>query len=377
VKSREREQLHLRTLEESRTYSSVDPAAELVRLSHADDAWRHLVDSSPNALPFHQPAWLDVVRECYGHRPFVLGLCGDDGTLAAGLPVVEARSLSHRKQWVALPYTDRCPPLALEGTSLERFARGLDQARAKTGRPTLEVRSALSGPFQEATVGLLHTLALDPDPDRVFASLRRSHAERNVKRAWRDGVEVWRATDRADLADTYFRFHVQTHRRHGAPVQPRRFFELLWDKVIGPGHGLLLLAGQRGTPVAGAVFLLSRSTVVYKYGGSDPDYWQLRPNYALFWEAIRWSCEHGHATLDFGRTDFGNEGLRRFKLGWGTAETPLRYTLLADRPHDDWPGRMNPGVSSVLSWAPDVVSRGVGALLYRYAISAHTSSRED
>lgn len=351
-------------------------AVDCIKIPHTDEAWRAYVESSPQALPFHHPSWIELGRECYGHRPFVLALRGPDGELLGGLPVAEAKSLSQRTRWVALPYTDRCPPLVRDGLSPTLVADRLDRARRESGMASLEVRSELGSPRQEATVALLHRLTLDPDPERLLSSLRGSHAGRNARRAMRDGVEVWRASERSDLVQTYYRFHTQTHHRHGAPVQPRRFFELLWDRVLEPGHGMLLLAGRGGVPMAGAVFLFSKRTVVYKYGGSDPEHLRLRPNFALFWEAIRWSCEAGYETLDFGRTDFDNEGLRRFKVGWGATETPLRYTLLADRIREDWPSNPRQLASRVLGRSPAFVARAVGALLYRYAVTA-TSSAPD
>ena len=49
-------------------------------------------------------------------------------------------------------------------------------------------------------------------------------------------------------------------------------------------------------------------------------------------EAIRWGCEHGMRTLDFGRTHWGQEGLRSFKLAWGAEERELRYRHLGGVP---------------------------------------------
>jgi hypothetical protein len=43
------------------------------------------------------------------------------------------------------------------------------------------------------------------------------------------------------------------------------------------------------------------------------------------WEAIKWHAERGYRQLSLGRTAPGNEGLRRFKLGWGATESVLHY----------------------------------------------------
>jgi CelD/BcsL family acetyltransferase involved in cellulose biosynthesis len=100
-------------------------------------------------------------------------------------------------------------------------------------------------------------------------------------------------------------------------LQRRRFFELLWDRVLAPGGGYVLVAELQGEPIAAAVFLVDERTTIYKYGASDQRHLKTRPNHALFWEAITDACARGHRRFDFGRSDFGGEGLRRFKSSWG------------------------------------------------------------
>jgi hypothetical protein len=43
------------------------------------------------------------------------------------------------------------------------------------------------------------------------------------------------------------------------------------------------------------------------------------------WEGIRFLAQHGAETLHFGRTSLENDGLRRFKLTWGTEEETIEY----------------------------------------------------
>jgi lipid II:glycine glycyltransferase (peptidoglycan interpeptide bridge formation enzyme) len=128
--------------------------------------------------------------------------------------------------------------------------------------------------------------------------------------------------------------------------------------VIDANLGYVLLAEVGGAPVAGAVFLTYNRTVVYKYGASDSQSWRVRPNHLLFWEAIRMACNAGYATFDFGRSDMGDTGLRRFKDGWGTHEVPLVYATLADRAPGHAAGRLSVAARAVIL---------LGETLYRYA----------
>src|SRR5688572_2879998 len=64
---------------------------------------------------------------------------------------------------------------------------------------------------------------------------------------------------------------------------------------------------------------------IYKFGASDESKQEARANNLVMWEGIRWLREHGSEELDFGRTSMSNEGLRRFKAGWGSQESVLEY----------------------------------------------------
>jgi CelD/BcsL family acetyltransferase involved in cellulose biosynthesis len=181
------------------------------------------------------------------------------------------------------------------------------------------------------------------------------------------GVDVRLAGARDDLVRTYFALHVETRCRLGVPPQPRRFFERLWAKVVDPGLGYLLLAYHRGTAIAGAVFLEWNGRAIYKYGASDRKRWPLRPNNLLFWECIRRSAASGARTLDFGRTDFEDEGLRAFKESWGAPEEPLLYTSLGKAEHRAGAGRRAQLLRPLVKGSPTWVGRIVGAALYRLA----------
>ena len=91
------------------------------------------------------------------------------------------------------------------------------------------------------------------------------------------------------------------------------------------GLGFLMMARHRRKTIAGALFLLFGGKVIFKYGASDQRYQEFRANNLVFRDAIRLLCGKGARTLSFGRTDFGHEGLRQFKLSWGTTETRLRH----------------------------------------------------
>lgn len=324
----------------------------MLELALDDPRWTSFVSSSPDAGPFHHPAWTQLLARCYGLRP--LALLTEEAD--AGLPVLEAR----RGRRIALPFTDACAPLARSDGARRRLACELAQ------RGSVEVRAPLEGDGLVARVrGVTHVLELD-ELEAVRSGFR-PQMRRNIARSVREGVVVRSGETATDLTETFYELHLRTRRRQGVPVQPRRFFHLLWQDVLARGLGTVELAFAGATPVAGAVFLHWNGATVYKFGASDPAHWHLRPNNPLFWSAIQAACARGDRTFDFGRTELGNEGLRAFKSGWGARELPLVYTYAGAAPATDARGFALRALATAIRRSPTWVCRAVGEAGYRFA----------
>jgi CelD/BcsL family acetyltransferase involved in cellulose biosynthesis len=330
-----------------------------------DDRWRRLVDSSDQSTPFHHPAWATLLADCYRYRTFVAAIV-DDGTMVAGAPVIEVDHRLGRRRWLCLPFSDACAPIAVDDRALRSLVSGLDEARASAGVAQVEVRSPLPQPARPLPrEAAIHRRPLPPTLDELRRTIQGSH-RRNISLAARRGVVVRRAESRTDLSRVYFDLHVATRHRHGVPAQPRRYFELLWDRLMAPELGTLLLAYAEGRPIAGSVFLRSGRTLVHKYSASDPAAWRLRANDLLMWEGLAWGVESGCQRADFGRTDADNAGLRAFKAAWGGQEEPLMYSTLGTAARD---GRGHAVRLSrpILRRGPLWLNRVSGQVLYRYA----------
>jgi len=108
--------------------------------------------------------------------------------------------------------------------------------------------------------------------------------------------------------------------------------------------------------------------IVYKYAASDRDAWNLRPNHLVVWDAIRWGCENGYRSFDFGRTDTHNSGLRSFKSGWGGTEYPLVYSTVGGvHSHRDTPSLLRRSATKIIQGSPVWVCQATGELLYKYS----------
>jgi len=325
-----------------------------------DPEWLRLVHDNEDATAFHLPAWSHAVAETYGFPSFVFVLEDAGGQAVAGLPVMEVRDLLGRRRLVALPFTDHCPPLIDESTDASGFARALMPLG-------VEVRGELPATPRRSTqiVGTRHLVDLEPDAEVLFRRLHRNRIQKRVRRAREFGVEVTRSQSIGDL-ETFYRLHCETRQRQGVPVQPKRFIRNIWEKVIEPGHGFVIIATVQKTPIATALFLCWNRHLIYKFGASDRSHWRLGANFLVHWMAMEWGCVNGYTTYDFGRTDAGHESLREFKAAWGSTEVPLVYSYLGERAESPARGKAAGILGEIIRRTPTVVCQAAGELLYRY-----------
>jgi CelD/BcsL family acetyltransferase involved in cellulose biosynthesis len=338
---------------------TVDPLAE--------PRWRELLARAPDGSVFHDPAWLRLLRSTYRYPLSACCLATADGRLVAGLPVATVASRLTGSRLVALPFSDVCPPLLAQDAPPDapwELGDALCALQRACGLP-LELR-APAEMVPDAAPGERfhhHVLALEPDVAAVERRFAKPQALRGARRALRQGLRAEVRTDRDALA-RFFRLHVATRRRLGVPTQPRRFV-LGLEHLFGEGLGFVLVVRDGARVVAAAVFLASHGVLTYKYGASDPRSLAARPNNLLFHAAIRWGCENGFRTLDFGRTHWGQQGLRAFKLSWGTEERELCYRQVGQSRRRDV--RVGGALAAVIRRSPPAAGRLIGEVLYRHA----------
>ena len=329
-----------------------------------DPRWETFVRGRSDATPFHDPAWAMLLAECYGFPGLVLAEVHESGSVLSGIPLLAPPHLPRRpRRFVSLPFTDSLRPLVRPG-DIGELAAAVDAFRAGRGIARIDLRGTMPGSRPAPVAAVMHVLSLPADPDeavRGFAGVRR----RNVRAAERRGLTLRRAETERDLTESFFRLHLETRRRLGVPVQPKRFFRLLWRRIVEPGRGYVLIVERARIPIAAAVFLTGRTTVVYKYGASTVDGRQDRPNDLLFSRAISDACAAGYASFDFGRTDLDNTGLRSFKSSFGALEEPLVYSTIGAGA--DAVAATPRLVRTVIRRSPTWVARIAGELLYRFA----------
>jgi hypothetical protein len=334
-------------------------------LEHA--AYDELVVACPDNVPFHSRAWLRVIRDTYGHRPLCF-VAKDRGGVVAMLPIVEVQSWITGRRGVMLPFADLCPPMASDAAAYGSVFTEAVQCGRERGWKYLEFRGGRKW-MQDAKASVAyyaHTLDLSAGSDKLFGRFD-SPTRRAIRKAEREGVRV-EVSNSSQAIQIYYTLHCETRKKHGVPPQPFSFFQNLFWHLIAKEAGVVVVAWHRSVPIAAAVFLHHGRQAIYKFGASNGAFLSLRGNNMVHWEAIRWYANQGFSSLHFGRTSFGNEGLRRYKAGWGSEETTLEYFRysIPKQAYIVDPDRSEGGYKRFLSLLPGPLFRLAGRMLYRH-----------
>ena len=336
-----------------------------IRNSAAAARWDEAVASHPDCGPFHGAAWGRAIVESYGHRPHYL-CCTANGQVAAAIPLVEIRSRLTGRRGICLPFSDACGPVVFRAAALEALSAELRRLAQANDWKYVEVRqdAPIDSGAESAAEFYRHYLLLPGNIDEALQTFGAG-TRGAVRQALKTNLNVELLTSVEAVAE-YFRLHLRTRKRHGAPSQPFKFFRAIHSHLISAGLGFVALARLENRSVAGAIFLRFGRRAVYKFAASDPAASRLRANNLVLFEGIRALIRSGCELLDFGRTSLNNPGLRAFKLSWGTKEEMIRYYRLYRNRTAAVGSRLEVGTfqQRVFQHLPLTLNRLTGALVY-------------
>jgi len=324
-----------------------------------------LVAACPDNVPFHSRAWLRTIRDTYGHRPICF-VAKSGSSVQAMLPIVEVQSWITGRRGVSLPFADFCPPMASDAVAFDMvFAKAVEYARERKWK-YLELRGGrcLLREAKASVAYHAHVLDLSAGPDGLFGRFE-GRMRTAIRKAEREGVRV-EVSNAAEAVRTYYDLHCETRKKHGVPPQPFSFFQNVYRHIISTGFGIVVVARYQGAPVAAAVFMHYGRQAVYKFSASNAAFLRLCGNNVALWEAIKWYANQGFSRMHFGRTSFGNDGLRKYKAGWGAEETTLEYLRysLTKQAYVVDQDRSEGGHNRVMGLLPNPLFRLAGRMLY-------------
>jgi hypothetical protein len=349
----------------SRANFSIEKVQPANPLQHPN--WDALITSLPNFSFFHGAKWAKVLVETYGYAPNYFVTKGTSGHCSV-LPLMEVDSWMTGRRGIALPFTDDCAPLCPDSNSFKKLFQNAVEFGKKRGWKYLECRGGRNV-FEGTPASLSfygHSLDLVSGEEQLFGRLESS-VRRAIRKADKNGVTV-EISQSLEAMEIFYSLQCKTRKKHGLPPQPFSFFRNIHKRILSQKSGMVAVASWQQTPIAASVYFHLGDRAIYKYGASDEKFQHLRGSNLVMWEAIKWYLRNGAGKLHLGRTSMTNEGLRRFKLGWGASEEKIEYFKYDFRKKEfvtdsdkafGWHNR-------IFQSLPDFVSRMTGNMLYRH-----------
>jgi hypothetical protein len=328
--------------------------------------WNRRLAGNPHGSFFHTTEWARVLNLTYGFAPIYFTGAQSN----ALLPLMEIDSWLTGRRGVSLPFTDQCEPLGDSKAVTAMFKEALKVGRSRQwkyleshGSGSVVGLPGSPGPSLEF---FAHELPLNSSPEKLVEGFDTS-VRRAIRKAESAGLTVEISTSPKAIRE-FYSLHCQTRREHGVPPQPFRFFRNIQKEVLAKNLGAVISAKEKDRPVASAVFFRFGDEAIYKFGASDRTCLHLRGNNLVMSEAIKWCASQGSKVLNFGRTSLNNEGLRRFKLGWGAKESRIQYFRydLRTNAYVQEQDRSSGWHSRFFRNMPLFMSRLCGMVLYRH-----------
>lgn len=304
------------------------PQALSVRLLEQSDAnelarIEAFIAGSPQATPFHRPAWVLAVSKACGHDWRYLLAEDEDGNLCGILPLHLIHSALFGRALVSSGFAVGGGILAASDQAIQLLAEELWRLAERHSVPTVELRGGAlpDGQWQhnqDVYAGFVTNLA-DDDEKQLLAIPRKQRAE--VRKGLKGDLAVRVGTGAQDR-DDHYAVYAESVRNLGTPVFPKALFDHVLD-AFGEDADILTVR-HADRPVASVLSLYHRDTVMPYWGGGTWDARRLRANDVMYYALMNHAREKGCRSFDFGRSKYGT-GAFSFKKNWGFEPQPLSY----------------------------------------------------
>ncbi len=334
------------------------------------DRWNILLTQYETDV-FHSPAWLEVLAKTYDFSVRAKLLLDDDEKPIAGMAFVKIDDI-FSPRIVSVPFSDFCDPLVREPVEWEKLTALLFAEKIAFSVRSLHCRIPQADPrFERVNRANWHGCDLDDSLDSIYSRIHSS-SRRAIRKAEKAGVSIRLAENENDLR-AFFDMHLKIRKnKYRLLAQSFRFLQNIWQNFVEKGQGDLILAEWKGKIIGGVFFLKWRDRLYYKFNASAAEQQNVRPNDLLMWHGIQYGKKCGAKFLDLGLSDWGQDGLVRYKKKYATEEkmiTFLRYQPDgAGNAKDMQIHSLLPQLTDLLTDAdvPNAITEKAGDLLYRF-----------
>lgn len=292
------------------------------------DEWDEIIRSCPYSCAFHTSTWREALERSFKQLESRYFLIKDGFTPVAALPIFVFSPIPLVNFAQSMPWNLFGGPLVIgecDIGDINEVAKTCSKTISNLARRfgVCETSITLS-PFHDEGFGRVflssgynqlerrftHLLRLSSDYDPLWNAYNK-RIRTAVRKAEKLGVKVRESKEELDLREFYNIYLNSMDRLEGTPKP----FSLLRQLQLSD-IAKFSIAEYDGKIIAGLLYLFFNRTLTLWVGASMLEYREVRPNNAIFHQAIKWASEAGYDYVDFGASPLGNEGLVAFKEEW-------------------------------------------------------------
>ncbi|MBE0568167.1 MAG: FemAB family PEP-CTERM system-associated protein [Deltaproteobacteria bacterium] len=295
-----------------------------VRLAGMQDVPRidRFVRGSDSSNFYHDYRWGKVAENCFGHRYYVLVSEDPGGEIDGLFPFVHFRSMAFGNFMVSMPYYNYGGVCANDDDATRRLIGEAVRMAKELKARHIEFRQerSLNNGFIEKTHKVSMRLKLPVLADDLWKSFP-SKLRSQVKVPQKAGLTC--RFGRVEELDAFYEVFSRNMRDLGTPVYPKRFFRTILGEF--PENTWIGSVYKEDVPVASGFLAGFKTRLEIPWASSLRGYNRFSPNMLLYWSCLKFGCENGYATFDFGRSTEG-ESTYRFKEQWGAVPSPMIWS---------------------------------------------------
>jgi len=288
--------------------------------------WELYVKNNTLSSNGHLLGWKKALEDTYPVESHYL-IAKQDDHIVGSLPLIRVKGKYISNELTSLPYISYS---GLLGDNTEIKLKLIDKAMQLTeelGANRLVIRQ--TEPLPVETLNEYNTiiedqkirmvLTLNSDSQILFNTFK-SKLRSQVRRPEKEGMNFRFGGE--ELINDFFYVFSRNMRDLGSPVHAKKLFINLFS-ALGDRIKIGCVYHNK-LPVAAGIIVMHHNMIEIPWASSDRRYNRFSPNMLLYWSFIEFACNNGYKYFDFGRST-RDEGTHRFKLQWGSVETPYYW----------------------------------------------------
>jgi FemAB-related protein (PEP-CTERM system-associated) len=292
-------------------------------------AWDHFVSDHPDASVYHLSVWRHVLECAFGKSWYLVG-AREGVKVVAGVPLVHMHSSLFGNSLVSMPFFNYGGMLVQEEHMLAPVLEACIHLAKELEAQHIELRHLQNYypqlPVKTEKVSMWLTL---PNDAEALMKSFKPKLRSQVRKGNKNKLKV--RSGGIELLDDFYEVFSRNMRALGTPVYGKQFFQYILEAFPKGAH-LVIVTSPESLPIAGAFLLGFRDRVEIPWASSLREYNYLQSNMFLYWNCLKYACEQGYRTFDFGRSTVG-QPTYKFKEQWGAQPVAhhWHYWLKGDR----------------------------------------------